>query len=68
MPSMEVVCGIVYGHCIPLLEAIARYVDLAVVVRCEGGRLLLVLAAKDVSKKVVFEVRDEVLLWLLSYV
>lgn len=68
LSSTEIVRGIVHGHRIPLLEAIARDEDLAAVIVGEGARFFFVLEVKDASEEMVFEVWDEVLSWPLSVV
>jgi len=61
LPSLEIITGIVHGHCVPLLEAVTGDEHLVAVIFRKGWRLLVILKVKYPGKEMVLEVRNEVL-------
>ena len=64
LPSLEVIAGVIHSHCVPLFEAVTRDEHFVVVVLCKHWRFFIILMVKDLSEKVVLEVRNKVLGWV----
>ena len=61
----QVIHGVVYGHRVVLLKVVSGDEDLFAIIGCERRGFRVVLVMEDVSKEMVFQLRDEVLVRML---
>jgi hypothetical protein len=59
--SSEVVCGVVNTRGAPLLEAVAMYKELVVLIICKVGRFWIILLVKNTGEEVIGQLWNKVL-------
>ena len=61
-PPLEIVCCVIDGYCVLLLKMVAMDVDFVMFGICETGRFGIILLVEDLSKEVVHQLWNEVLI------